>query len=473
MSSRVRVLALALLAAGPAAGANDAWPPRGQVIEKVACQGDSSQTYALYLPSRYDPVHPSPILYAFDPRARGRVPVELFSAAAERLGYIVVGSNNSRNGPSAPIVAALNAVWTDTHARFVLDPKRIYATGMSGGNFPARLLLAQAGAGMIACAGAFVPDDLAAVKPHQAWLATAGFGDFNFDLNRSAVRELAGRGVVTRLASFDGGHAWPPEDVASRALDWLELSAMRAGNRPSDPAFVQAQLETGLARGDALIAAGRAHDAADEKGWLARELAGLVPEARLQTLAAEAEQLRESAEAKKARKREQSIARDERSRGEELRRRRWRLEQDSHQLPMDSETLAEWDPATVRREIDALLKAYARDLESTREERRVVAQRVIDGFYIDTLYRGQQLRDEGRLAAAQTDLEICVAIRPKLIGTVYELARVHAARGQEKEALAQLRKAKELGFGDLGRLATDPEWARLRERPEFRALVGN
>ena len=37
-------------------------------------------------------------MYAFDPGARGKLPVELMKDAAERFGYIVVGSNNSRNG---------------------------------------------------------------------------------------------------------------------------------------------------------------------------------------------------------------------------------------------------------------------------------------------------------------------------------------------------------------------------------------
>jgi poly(3-hydroxybutyrate) depolymerase len=468
-----------LVATAPPADAAepDSSFPLGQVVERVSCRDDGSQSYALYLPAGYRPDRPWPILYAFDPAARGRVPVELFSKAAERLGYIVVGSNNSRNGPSEPIVAAVNAVWSDTHARFVLDPERIYATGMSGGNFPARLLLAQRGAGMVACVGAFVRDDIAAVEPRHTWIAIAGVGDFNFDLNRAAVRDLVARGVVARFVTFDGGHSWPPEAVVSQALDWLELAAMRTGKRQPDPTFVEAQFQGGLARARALVAGGQVHDAADENATLVRELAGLKPAETLQPLAREADRLRESPEARKARKREQSLAREEKAQGDRLRGLRWRLEQDPReqmQRILGQETddpVALGDPGATRRELDGLLKLLTRDLESPQADRRIVSKRVIDGFYIDTFYQGQQHRDERRLVAAQADFEICIGMRPTASGPAYDLARTLAAQGDRKQALARLRKALELGFRDRGRLGTDPEWAPLREQPEFQAIA--
>src|ERR1044072_7311856 len=75
--------------------------PRGQIVERVEALNDPSQSYALYLPSNYTPNRKWPVLYAVDPGARGRVPVERFKEAAEKYGWIVLGSNNSRNGPLA------------------------------------------------------------------------------------------------------------------------------------------------------------------------------------------------------------------------------------------------------------------------------------------------------------------------------------------------------------------------------------
>src|SRR5205085_11317514 len=101
--------------------------PKGVVVEKVASRDDAGQTYALYLPSGYTPKKSWPIIYAFDPGARGKIPVGLFREAAERDGYIVVGSHNSRNGPHVPLQQILTSLWDDTHARFNVDARRAYA----------------------------------------------------------------------------------------------------------------------------------------------------------------------------------------------------------------------------------------------------------------------------------------------------------------------------------------------------------
>ena len=75
----------------------DATLPHGVVIPSVACAAKPEQTYALYLPSQYTPDRRWPVLFAFDPAARGRVAVEVLREAAEKYGYVVAASNNSRN----------------------------------------------------------------------------------------------------------------------------------------------------------------------------------------------------------------------------------------------------------------------------------------------------------------------------------------------------------------------------------------
>ncbi len=83
----------------------------GQVIEKVLCTGLLGQSYALYLPSNYTPSKRWPILYAFDPGARGRIPVTLYKDAAEKHGYIVAGSNNSQNFTNDPPERSIVFTW--------------------------------------------------------------------------------------------------------------------------------------------------------------------------------------------------------------------------------------------------------------------------------------------------------------------------------------------------------------------------
>src|SRR6185503_20157925 len=153
---------MVVLLAHSAAHAQTHSIPRGQIVERVEALNDSSQSYTLYLPSNYTPDRKWPVLYAFDPGARGRIPVERFKEAAEKYGWIVLGSNNSRNGPMDVVVKAWNAMQTDTHQRFAIDEERMYATGFSGGARAAvRIAIAcKCLAGVIA-SGAGFPIDLA------------------------------------------------------------------------------------------------------------------------------------------------------------------------------------------------------------------------------------------------------------------------------------------------------------------------
>ena len=107
--------------------------PKGQQVDRVATLKDEAQSYALYLPSNYDPSRPWPVIFLFDPGARGPSAVSHFRAAAERYGYVLVGSNNSRNGLWEQYVPGILAMIADAGTRLSLDPKRVYAAGLSGG----------------------------------------------------------------------------------------------------------------------------------------------------------------------------------------------------------------------------------------------------------------------------------------------------------------------------------------------------
>src|SRR5690242_4069334 len=101
----------------------------GVVIPKVICSEQPEQSYALYLPKNYAPVRRWPIVYVFDPGARGKLPVELMKDAAESSGFIVAGSNNSRNGPWKIESEAADAMVKDVQARLAVDSRNLYFAG--------------------------------------------------------------------------------------------------------------------------------------------------------------------------------------------------------------------------------------------------------------------------------------------------------------------------------------------------------
>jgi len=225
-----RPLALCLCTAAMAAAGE---LPRGQVLDRVVAQGDASQSYALYLPSNYVPTRQWPVLYCLDPGARGRVPVERFSQAAEKAGFLVVGSNNSQNGPAGPVKEALQWMLSDTHERLAIDDSRLFVAGFSGG---ARLALSWASngaiAGVIACGAGFgggrVPKDI----PFKLFM-TAGVDDFNYDEPYRTSVELAHRSVPHRFVEFTGGHEWLPANLTGDALAFLQGRLEPLAAKPS------------------------------------------------------------------------------------------------------------------------------------------------------------------------------------------------------------------------------------------------
>jgi predicted esterase len=222
--------------------------PRGQLVETVTCADDESQSYALYLPSDYTPDRPWNLLLAFHPSARGQIFVEKYRAAAERFGYIVAASNNSRNGSWDVTTRAVRAVSRDVGRRFTVDAQRVYLTGHSGG---ARVAMEVALgpneiAGVIASSAGF-PDAEPRRTVKFPVFATAGTDDFNYLEMRRLDATLTSPHY---LAVFDGGHTLPPDGVANEALEWLELQAVRSGRRPPDPRLIAALFASRLRRID-------------------------------------------------------------------------------------------------------------------------------------------------------------------------------------------------------------------------------
>jgi dienelactone hydrolase len=222
--------------------------PRGQIIDSVKCLTQPAQQYALYVPSGYSPVRQWSAIFAFDPGARGRAGVERFQAAAEKYGYIVAGSLNSRNGPWEPSLEAAKAVMADVMKRFSIDRKRIYTAGQSGGARVALGIALESGqiAGVFASSAGF-PDEVQKSVPFPIFGKTA-VDDFNY-LELKALDRV----VTTphRVVVTEGGHAWMSSQTALEAVGWMEVQAMKSGLRPRDPKLMDEVFSARVAQANA------------------------------------------------------------------------------------------------------------------------------------------------------------------------------------------------------------------------------
>ncbi len=368
-------------------------PARGMLVEHVACPTDPTQTYTLYLPTKYEPTRKWPLLLVFDPGGRAARAAEVFRQAAERFGWIVAASENSRNGPWEPTLRAINAMWPALLGGYSVDERRVYAAGHSGGATVAWLLANQTGqiAGVIVSGQPDPQSEQIKAKPF-AWFGMAGHADFNLIEVKRINEQLTRTSLPHRMEFFDGGHQWPPADLVARAFGWMEIVAMKDGRRQADADLTPTLLSEDMARARSLEERSLLTEAWRSYGAIASAYAGLID-------VSEAERRRRALESddrfKAAQKLEDRIDRREREQAVALARVLGRLTQDDvplvaelrSRLHLDalSKTAAgdNYEAASASRSLTLIriqLSSIARDLRERHDVRADVVQKVLDSI---------------------------------------------------------------------------------------------
>ncbi|HYN85061.1 MAG TPA: tetratricopeptide repeat protein [Pyrinomonadaceae bacterium] len=465
LSSKIlSAFALLLLAA---AAARAEGLPRGEVVAKVVAASDPSHSYALYLPASYTPAKKWPILYAFDPVARGAVPVERYKAAAERFGWIVVGSNNSRNGPMQASLEAARVLWDDTHARFSVDERRHYATGFSGGARVATslgLVCEGCFAGVVAHGAGFNPRADLTKRPPFAFFGAVGRDDYNFLELVRLDETLAKLDATRRVVTFDGAHQWATPEVCEESVAWMELQAMRAGARARDDALVSELWSKELARARAAEASGDLYAALRRFRSAAEGFAGLRDVAEAES---HATRLAATKEARRGREDERGeIDKQEDYAG------RIRLLAASRRSPrvVEDESFAPSISNTTFNELVSMLRKQAAQERDTSERR--VARRTLGATFAQFYEAAERLRREGREPAdAVHYMQVAAELAPDNPHVLFELAAAYAANRQKRQAVETLARAVERGFSDAERLAAEKSFDAMRSAEDFRRVA--
>jgi len=211
----------------------------GTIIESIPCRTNLEHSYAYYLPSSYNTNKVYPLIIAFDAHARGTLAVSKFKQAAEQYGYIVVASNNARNGLQ-DINPVINSLWEDALGRFSVDNKRVYTAGFSGGaRVAASVAIYKGGVkGVIACAGGMPSVGQELTKKFD-FLGIVGLNDFNYQEMKTLDKALTENDFTCQLLTFKGGHEWPSSAILSKAIQWLDLMNMKRGELPVDDNLVR------------------------------------------------------------------------------------------------------------------------------------------------------------------------------------------------------------------------------------------
>lgn len=431
-------------------------PVTGLLVEGVSCTADPGQTYTLFLPDDYDPSRRWPVLVVMDPRGRSVLAAEPFRDVAAELGWIIISSDDTRSDSGMePNRRAVNALWPEIHHRYAIDPQRIYLAGFSGTVYVAFLIGRETGeiAGIIGAGGRYIEEALEGNR--AAVFGAAGDTDFNFQEMRALHARLTDMGTPNRLEIFDGAHSWMPPPMARRAVEWMELDAMRRGLRARDDDLIERFYEQDLEAARRLEATGDELDAKRRYEAIAADYAGLRDAGEAAGKAAAYEKDRDVARALKA-------------------ERRWQ--------DFERRSVARMNGA-----IDALVGSdvapppgqLARQLELDDLERRaerpgiegVTARRVLNHIFTTTsFYLTRDLLAQGRPGHAAAALEVATEIRPDSPVVWYNRACALALAGRVDASLDALERAVGTGFANGDLMASDADLDSVRDTDRFRKI---
>lgn len=204
----------------------------GKVMDSLSVTNSEKETYTLYLPTTYHAKKPLPILFIFSPAGKGKNGVKAFIQSAEAYNYILVSSNNARNGSLERNLNIAQRLFNHVFSTFLIEENRIYLAGFSGG---ARLATAIASVsnqieGVIACGAGFISaPNYMPTKPNFSYAGLCGDGDMNYQEMLTVINYLNRLKISNTLFTFDGKHQWPPNEQLLRAFNWLEMEALKKG----------------------------------------------------------------------------------------------------------------------------------------------------------------------------------------------------------------------------------------------------
>ncbi len=184
-----------------------------------------NKPFILHVPPQLDPEKNHPVIFIFDPHARGSLPVNKYSNLADEFGFVLIGSNQSMN--NQPIEDGLKyyyAMKSGIEKEVAIDAGRIYTMGFSGGARVAVSIAIQNSEvqGVIGC-GAGFPAVTQVPQPDFYYFGIVGYEDFNMGELINNDRLLARSGFENELVIFDGGHKWPSEEIMREAFLALEI----------------------------------------------------------------------------------------------------------------------------------------------------------------------------------------------------------------------------------------------------------
>ena len=428
---------------------NSTFPKKSIVYNSIVCDSNMQYSYSLYLPTSFDGLKKHPVAFAFDPHGDGALPLKNFQRLADKYNYILVGSNNCKNGmPWKSINAVAQATMKEVLLKYPVDNKRIYTVGFSGGARVASALAIENGmiAGVTAI-GAGFQNSNANLTYNFDFFGMAGHGDFNMTELLSLDQMLSTTTMPHYVHLYNGKHEWSPEAEMNYAFLWHDFQAMRANKISKKDTLLNqfTKQETAF-----IAVARKQKNIMDEYNGLSR----LVKFSEgLQDVTLYKQQLATLAASKTIvamqRNRQQSQMVEE-----QLTKSYWKTLQEKN---------LEWWKNEIGK------RNSKKNLPNTAAAQQ--NERLLGFLGLATYMQASDAVAKMEVEKAEKLLQIYQWLEPKNAEQPYLKAALNSSLGNKQKALDFLKEAIELGFSDTTRLYADAHFVALKSEEQFQEML--
>lgn len=419
----------------------------GEFVYKLDCRTDQNQSYAAYFPVSYKPQTPFPIIVVFDAHARGKMAVHKFQKAADEFGYIVIASNNAKNGLKT-INNTINILFDDVFYRFNIDKKRVYTAGFSGGARVASSVAIYKGgiAGVIAMAGG-LPKVGQEVSHKFDFAAIVGVEDFNFLELKTLDKQMKKLGFPHLLTNTKKGHAWPNEKTLRTTVEWFEIQAMKRGDIPVNDNLIRNFSQNKADSINDLVLKGKVYDAKKLYEQFLYTLEGLYDITEYQK---SYEVLLKNPDIKNQEAEIETSAKAE-------------IEKQQQYINLFKQQTFK----QLLSEIDVLKS----DIQIKNELKKTRAKRLLNYMGMLSYIFSEGALKDSDLKMAVEYLNIYKKVESDNPDCYFFEACVFANKNMNKKALESLKKSTELGFFDTSKLKGEKCFSKFNKLVEFENII--
>lgn len=407
---------------------------------------DAAQPYIYYIPAGKDK-DALPVVYLFDPHGDGSFPINKYKPLADAFGFILVGSNLSKNGNDWNTTEHIwQQLYTETKAKLKIDAKRLYTCGFSGGAKVASFIAIHHPEikGVIA-GGAGLPDNEQPASYPFSFTAIAGEGDMNLTELVAINEALSHTRTRHRILFFDGKHEWAPPATMDQAFAGLQLDAMRDKLIPTSSTFINTYLTKSKARITICTKTNNLIKAGEEYDYTIAVLDGLI---NLNELKQQQTQLTNSPKYQQQKQAAQTLLAKE----QQIK---------SSYMPHFQQTDMNYWSATISE-----LKGRA----AIKNNEKAMYQRLLAFLSLAFYSFSNRMIMANDNAAARHFVELYKMADPTNSEAWYFSAIIDMREGHAPTAETDLKKAIYNGFRDMQRMDQQPEFKTL-DKSKLKAAI--